>query len=560
LVLKFEEKLSILHAVKCAKDLASVIDELTFLNVDLQLLQREFTSCFPEHWKRRTSFLLIVTKFWPEILKELGREDVVCNYGFIHRNISIDNEVSNIVEKINICEVEDIFHEIDFAISLILSNQHIKMAIVSPDTDVFQLLKYRIKIENIPCIEIYNNNKILNEIEIYFGEMISKNDHEFTRLVCEISDAYLPYEVIGNNDNIMLTNNINALDQSKFDILICMSMNEMAWCPHVAGKYWLHQSIRQRLNLPTQSELALQTEGHFYELVRCSEKVFLTRSKKVSGQHAKKNAILAKFEAYAKKEKCKLNYCDLEKEYNQKTVILNDCSAISSFIIPNRLSINSLEFLLRNQYGFFVSNILGLRSSDTNHEMEEISAAFEAMKACLYDDTIDIDRSLDAIKRSNFFYYQQLLITLSWMRSHNRTSSGMRNVFGSMAINGIEIYGRLEIVKTFGDYSELSSFKAFAPASTKELLYGAHCSLLAACLIAEKGGFPDLSAPIRTIKIYSQSLHEDTPFSVKTLEVTGDLLLDFEIKIEKFLQNCSRGISIPRGEAGNYWHLERCVR
>ena len=35
---------------------------------------------FPEHWKKRTIFLKIITKYWPEILNEQNKLDVDQNF------------------------------------------------------------------------------------------------------------------------------------------------------------------------------------------------------------------------------------------------------------------------------------------------------------------------------------------------------------------------------------------------------------------------------------------------------------------------------------------------
>ena len=76
LVSKYCMDANIVEVVRLAKDLANVIDELNYLNVDLSELSHEFLNFFPEHWKKRTQFLLIVTKYWKQILKERDLADV----------------------------------------------------------------------------------------------------------------------------------------------------------------------------------------------------------------------------------------------------------------------------------------------------------------------------------------------------------------------------------------------------------------------------------------------------------------------------------------------------
>ena len=71
LVSKFCDRNNTLECIKLAKDLENVIEELNFYNIDLPELSNEFLSIFPEHWKQRMQFLLIVTKYWPQILQDL---------------------------------------------------------------------------------------------------------------------------------------------------------------------------------------------------------------------------------------------------------------------------------------------------------------------------------------------------------------------------------------------------------------------------------------------------------------------------------------------------------
>ncbi|MDR0630548.1 MAG: hypothetical protein LBF70_00735 [Holosporales bacterium] len=76
LILKYSPNLKTIEAVRLAKDLARVIDELNFFKVNLNSLRKEFTYNFPEHWKKRTEFFLIVMNHWPQILQSLDKKDV----------------------------------------------------------------------------------------------------------------------------------------------------------------------------------------------------------------------------------------------------------------------------------------------------------------------------------------------------------------------------------------------------------------------------------------------------------------------------------------------------
>ena len=76
LVEKYCGNSNIVDTIHLAKDLATVIDELNYSGISLSKLSEDFMIFFPEHWKKRTQFLMIVSKYWPEILKEMNLKDV----------------------------------------------------------------------------------------------------------------------------------------------------------------------------------------------------------------------------------------------------------------------------------------------------------------------------------------------------------------------------------------------------------------------------------------------------------------------------------------------------
>ncbi|MDR1289130.1 MAG: hypothetical protein LBJ77_01925 [Holosporales bacterium] len=544
LILEFEKDIRLLEAIRYAKDLAAVIDELRAFNIDLSQFRQEFTLFFAEHWKRRTNLLLIVTDFWPQILKELGKEDVILPSPHrLHPSVL----EPKIPQNINIFEADDIFHELEFIDSIVNQNKNKRIAIISPDKNIFTLLCFKLKLDNP------KKNENLDEIAKYFGDMVPENSNEFRKIISELS-------VVDNIsvNRLELADNIGSIiNRPSFDIVICTSMNDGSWFPVVCGEYWLHQSIRQKIGMPTRSTLRQQMEDDFYDLIGASDEVFLTRSQRINKSEARKSSILAKLEMRCKKAKLPINYCEKDKSFN--SVTKTDPPRITNFIIPKRLSAGGLRLLMQNPYGFYARYSLGIESTDSNKKIAERANAFrELIRIYLHHDD-DLNQHLELIKQIDFFYYQQCLGIIDWMQSNYRQSTGFWDILGrtNLGDSDIELTGGIDIIEDRGDHALASYFQAFSPASTHELLYGADCAILATCLIAEKNGFPEMKLPIREIRIYWPSpKNELSPFSVKNLEISGELIKDFEVRVCNLIDRFSEMNNLSHKNS-SYWHLER---
>ncbi|MDR1034849.1 MAG: hypothetical protein LBL32_02855 [Holosporales bacterium] len=566
LVLKFESNIRTLEAVRYAKDLAAVIDEMKLFNVDLSLLQQEFTSYFSEHWKRRTNFLSIVTNFWPKILNELNKEDVKFlgtrrQYlgPFASKNPELELKT---LDKIIIYEADDIFHELEFITSTVLQNKCKKVIIVSPDKDTSTLLRFKFNAEISEKTKI-TEKTILDKVEKYFGDMPLENNNEFGKIIDELLMPNAPGSKSELSDNVTLVDDVSIVDKITFDVSICASMNEASWYPAICGEYWLHQSIRQKIGIPTKSVLKQQMENDFYNLISASGKVFLTRPKKINKSDTRKSPILAKLEMRCRKTKLFINYCKKDWKCNSASKTVNSTSRISNFIIPNRLSTGSLGLLMQNPYDFYARYSLELESTDVNRKSLKKTNIFRDLIKNYFCNKDCLDHHLKLIKQTDFFYYQQCLNMIDWMQSYFQKPYGFCNIMGctNLGDSGTELYGSIDIAEAHHDYTLISHFQAFSPPATRELLYGTDCAILATCLIAEKNGFQEIRVPIREIRIYWPALkNKSSPFSVKILEISGNLIRDFEDRVCNLLNRFSSGYERDDrdiGKQSSYWHLER---
>ncbi|MDR1233633.1 MAG: hypothetical protein LBJ92_00555 [Holosporales bacterium] len=670
-------EIDLLKCLKYAKDLAHLIDELNLLGVDLSAFSQEFISSFPEHWKKRTQFLMIVTRYWPAILREYGKNRALPKQRIhedfegrmqhrtavssnVHEDLSSGSDVQKIMESqfgknsndvishgdttflqnntseikdptncnVSIFEANDIIQEVDFVSRIIGQFPQQKIAIIVPNRDIFTLLVNRLNIDNVEYSGpsgAYVEPKDIDEISEHFKEFIDKSDDRFGKLVEEVmglmpgnpskesnirslskppesdlmegdparrTGVYLSahqgdeyqgdeykYSSTGSTkqktdygelgkESITLVTDILHLKHLKFDAVICMSMNEDSWQAFDYNEYWLHQYIRQKIGLPSKKIIKKQMENAFYTIINRIEDVFVVRSKRVNGVNLRKSSILAKFEMICKKSNIELTY--ITSPINKISNHLNTSHKITiqrqNFIIPDRMSVHGLELLMKNPYGFFVRHSLGITSTTATDDQENIPILFRRLMNSYFTNKDDVTTTLDIIKNLDFFYYQKCMNIIEWLDDQECSNPNIiqaYNIRGSIILKdfGIELYGHLDRADIFEHHASLVFFQAYSPSSTKELLYGDRSSMMSLCLIGMKNGFQEIDVPIKEIKILGIANREPDPLSIKTIEISEEIIDGFEERVYEFFRQYTEADDIlcDIDEKGNnkYWHITR---
>ncbi|MDR1333324.1 MAG: hypothetical protein LBJ69_02890 [Holosporales bacterium] len=348
LIRKYDPALNILEAVKLAKDIAATITELECYNVNLSRLSDDFFALFQEHWKERTQFLQIVTKHWPDILKEAGGqvEPLTKAPAYEVPNCNTDSprttvdDVRSIRNKLHIFEAADLLSEVNYVSEITMASPEKTVAIVVPHRGLYDLLACNLRMHGIDFTSYIDNEvselsqEFLDEVDSLFlkppeselllgdtarrsGVYSGVHEHSSTGLMQEETDygglervglfrelsCFAPVKKHHKRVEIVGLNEIKFLHH---DIIILTELNEDSWKYRNSGSYWLHNSLRRRAGLPVFT--AADAEDAFYSCFHSAAEIYMVRALKVSGVSQLKSSILSKFEAMFKKQNLQVDY------------------------------------------------------------------------------------------------------------------------------------------------------------------------------------------------------------------------------------------------------------
>lgn len=557
LVSKFCEKDDALECIKLAKDLANVIEELNFYNIDLSKLSNEFFSIFPEHWRKRTQFLLIVTKYWPQICQDLGYKIDVSSTRCIKKNYPLPSDLGNLLKNrnITISETENIYSEIQNTLNIIKKYPNKRVSVISPNESYSYYLMQKLKSENIEYTSYISNEDIteefIHEIELYFRDYLSKIPRN--KLIKELS-KFSDKQKAAHKLQIFGVNNYIC----NGEILICAELNELYWTYKECGIFWLHPVIRKKFDIEVDNK---KIESIFYKAITDHNRIYLLRAKKSNSQNMKKSFLLSELEARCKKNQIKINYYDFVQK-RVPIVIQENTVSKSNFKLPSEMSIKSLELLIKDPIAFYARYILNLKPQIIDERKSNLPIA---LKSCLYEyfsNTSSIQNKLDYIKTLDFFAYRKILNVLEFVKNRD-TDNSLNNISGKMEIQnlGISLRGYCDRLETNSENSSLIIYQTSTPKSTKELLYGDEIAPLATCLIAEKGGFKSSIKQISSIQIWNIMPGKEA-VSIKILEISSQTLDSFEQRLNSKLseilnQKEIRYNSLKKQKYNKYKHFER---
>ncbi|MDR0695352.1 MAG: hypothetical protein LBF56_01085 [Holosporales bacterium] len=557
LIQKYCFEIKTLDAVRLAKDLANTIDECKFSDIHGRL-EDEFMAFFPEHWTKRTQFLLVVSRYWPEILHELGKDDVeprrhILSYHsssssqFVctTRGLSTQFDPRVLKNKVHIMETEDIFEEISFITSIIEGNPAgATTAIVSPSMAFSLLLTYRLKEEGMSYTSYVSNE--IDELPPGFLREIHENfeftnDAEKTRIADELS----PFaEVIKSRRAVSIVgiDDIKFLDQ---DLIICTEMNESVWRPLDSGQYWLHSALHKKLGLTPKTKQDI--EDDFYACFNDVADVYLLRSKSDGNLRSDKSSILSKFEAVCRKHSCNVDYIDISnpapESFQTTSYVINK----SSFKLPDRISTNDVDLLMRNPLGFYAKKVLNLCSTEHDENKAELAIAFKNFMKSRHSGSEESLQLLEVIKAIDPFWYQKCQSICDWfdstMDSNIVAHSGIQGQIRLHDWSDIELYGTCDRLEEHTKFSRLIIYKMSAANAGVDILHGGDHSVMATCLIAEDGGFGPDVRPIKEVQILavaSSTLGDaGTPIEIKNFKISSDMVDAFEKKLYAVLSGYS---------------------
>jgi hypothetical protein len=440
-----------------------------------------------------------------------------------------------------------------------------RITIVAPDQIFANLLCNRLQIEKIEYdsylkFEDKDAPELLEEIAECF-QGASRGEHR--RLARDLSCLLDSDGSI--RGRISIIDSICLL-HGECDLVICASMNEESWSPRTPGASWLHPFIRQKLGLPSYAQLKNKIEVTFQGLInqQCSE-VILTRSKKIFGVNVHKSSILAKFEAM---RRSRSGY-QSDIVPNPEVPSLRAPAKISKVIplINGDITLNSwdVELLMSDPEAFFAKNTLGLPSTDFDARRRDISAALKRVVANYVTSGIGaaID-GLSPLKSIDFFSYQRGVNIIRWLESRRFRWTAYGNVSGQITICGkfmVDIRGDADIIEDVEGGLSITMCRMSANPPTRDILFGTACRVLVLCLIARDGGFAGLpTRKIKEVNMWSLNGAGDSPVSIKTLEISEDVIDNFRGRLIDALDGTLGGDTPSKPQADHldiYKHFKR---
>lgn len=526
LVEKFHGKQNIVETVRLAKDLAKIIDEINGLEVSLSTLSEEFINFFPEHWKKRTQFLLIVTQHWPKILDEMNLEDVETpeKRNSIVTQYTQDIRVSSISEKATICETDSIYDEVDAVMEIIAQHHKERVSIISPNADFTRYLTLRLTTENI---------KFTSTVEDYLPseELLEGVRENFPRLK-ETEVRLVSKELTGIVDrpdipdcsiSIHDINDITKIVSNS--VVIYTEINETYWKGQEAGGFWLHRILRQKIGLNQSKQ---NVENLFYYGISKSSKTYLLRSTKSAGQNNQESSILKKLEAITKKSGISINIKDCTKFISQPINILPKTD-LNHLNLPSEINVWSIEMLMKDPLSFYAKTILNLQPYDTDDDKrKDVVVAFKNIVRSYFQNQ-SVSPWVEILKDIDFFAYHKAVDLVSFLTHLNCPPVGFSNLLGSINIPQlrISIYSHADRVIEEGESASLISYQTSTSHSTKEVVYGIGSAILATCFIAERHGFSAVRKPIRKIQIWNLLAPDKNQIITKEIEISKDIVETF---------------------------------
>ena len=533
LVKKYCLSADITKIIKLAKDLANVIDELRCLDVDFKTLSNEFINLFPEHWQERTNFLLIVIRYWRQILAEKNLCDIDISQTFFNSEELIKAyDVERIYQKISICSTENIYEEIDFIINIVKNNSNEQIAIASPDKYFTRYLMTRFDDEEINYSSYCDNKLSETFLEEIRNNFDVKNDDELIEIAKELSDINDNFDM--KNAHVLLIYPKYIYKIPKNCIVIYSELNERTWKPQYAGYFWLHYILRKNLGLA--HDMCID-ENMFCYGIKTSSKAYLIRSLKSGGQNNKKSSLLAKLEVIAEKQKkqiCKLDNtksCDMfpDKQKYKETI------TTEYFKLPSEIDVYELEKLISNPLYFYAQKILNLVPTIVAPKMFEINKILKKLVlSCFNGQSQDVlMHSLKNVDLLAYFKGKEIVKKIKPIKS------SISNIRGEIVLQdfGIKLTGCADLIVENDSNSTLFCIVSSNTISTKQIIYEGNSHLLSLCFIAENHGFKGLNKPIRKIKILNLNEINDGNFNEKEIEISEQNLEDFKKRLNENLKN-----------------------
>ncbi len=339
----------------------------------------------------------------------------------------------------------------------------------------------------------------------------------------------------------------------KRDLIIISDVNEES-IPSICGiNPWLNEQMTKKLGILTNAQnIALQAKT-FANLI-AQPNVIITRSIKNGGAQTISSRFLIKLEIILKK----LNLHEKivsTKSWQDWLKIINHIEILDSITPPaptppiearpKKLSVTNIELLLRNPYGFYAKNILGLYKLETLDYVPSVAELGNIVHKCL-DDFIKNYASLEENNQLNYllsiikyeldqyvinpitynFWWSRLNKIAKWfVDNEKKRRQSPLLVFteqqGYIEIIDTIVTAKADRIEVKDNCVSIIDYKTGTPPTDKEISLGISPQIILEGLILRNGKFNEpkiTSNQIYSLEFWQLKGNIDEPASIKNAD------------------------------------------
>ncbi len=301
---------------------------------------------------------------------------------------------------------------------------------------------------------------------------------------------------------------------TRADLVICAGLNEGTWPAAPSLDPLLAPPVLRALGVPG-ADFRIGLSAHDLAGMLGAPEVVLTRAAREADGPAIASRFLLRVKALLGRDLLP-RYED--RETLQLARLLDDAPGSDTYLRPQptpspdqrkvRISVTALDRLRSDPYQFYASSILRLKELDAldaepspawrgsaAHEVLETWHTSARPMAEVADEVLE---QMNAHPLMRALWRPRLMRALEWIEqeiaAHPERMPALFEGWGAMVVRGVEIFGKADRIDRFADGSlAVVDYKTGGPPSTAQVTQGFALQLGTIGLIAQLGGFDDLS-------------------------------------------------------------------
>lgn len=388
------------------------------------------------------------------------------------------------------------------------------------------------------------------------------NSEELVDALGQLLSSMVVRPAYGSHPRVAIYGLLEARLQQA-DLVICGGLNEGSWPQIAEPDPWLAERIRRELNLPSL-ERSIGLAAHDLSSALGAPQVLLTRAVRDRSGPTIASRFLLRLKAMAggqlssADELLRLARAIDRPEEGEKLVIAPPAPMPTAEQRRVSLSVTAIDGLKADPFSFYARHIMGLRSIEAVDADPGPAWRGTMVHGVLEDwarnDDLDIDRLIDRAQELldsagqhpvvRALWAPRLLAALQNVAEESRRlveNEGRRIACiersGRIEIDGVSLSGKADRIDRLADGSlVILDYKTGQPPRPAQVEAGFALQLGLIGLIAERGGFEHLDAPVTGFEYWSLGRDPDTrefgyrrePFAKKGAIQADNFIADTE--------------------------------